>query len=170
MAKAKLMLDLFEKNLQNLYNSEDLILKSFPKMLHHVTDETLKEVVEFYQVLTDAQKERLVEIGAYLKVKIAVSDGNIIRALIEDVTWLYNEFPKGLLMDVGIVSKLKHIQHFQISAYENAVLYAKHLKIREVTELLNKSLEEAYEGDEVCSYHANRLLKNTKINDGDDPE
>lgn len=167
MAKDKIMLDLFEMNLQNLYNSEALILKSLSKMLEHVTDEELREIIKFYDEETLIQKQRLEEISTYLKIKVDIQDGKIIRALIEDIEWLYEEFQKGLLMDVGIVSKLQHIQHFQISAYETALLYAQHLEITHVAKILNKTLDEAYEGDETCSYHAKRLLRKRKVNGKD---
>lgn len=165
MAKDKIMLDLFERNLQNLYNSEKLILKSLPQMSEYIVDEALKEVVKNFTDDTDRQKKRLENIGEFLNIKLAVKDGNIIRALLDDIQWLYNEFPKGVLMDIGIVSKLQHIQHFQISAYETALLYSKSLHIHEISKILDKTLEEAYEGDEFCSHHAKRLTKKAKVKD-----
>ncbi|WP_179345855.1 DUF892 family protein [Winogradskyella ursingii] len=167
MAKEKILLDLFEKKLQNLYNSEILIVNSIPKLMQHVRDEELKDAVNLYYGETYRQKERLTDIGNYLNIKVAVQDGNIIRALIEDVKWLYDEFAKGLLMDVGIVSKLRNIQHFQISAYETALLYSQHLKVDEVSDLFKQTLDEAYEGDEIYSYHAKRLLQNLKLKNED---
>ena len=158
MAKKKLMIDLFERQLQNLYNSETLILKALPKMYKYATDEALLDIINAQINVTHKQKVRLEEIGRYLNIKVAIQDGNIIQGMLEDVAWLYEEIQKGNLMDAGLVSKLQNIQHFQISAYETAVLYAKNLHIREVSEKLTITLEEAYEADEYCSQFAQALL------------
>ncbi|HLT33999.1 MAG TPA: DUF892 family protein [Aquaticitalea sp.] len=154
----KLMIDLFEKQLQNLYNSEVLVLASLPLMYVHATDESLRAIINFYTEETDRQKTRLEEIGEYLKIKIAINDGKVIKGLLDEAKELYEDFPKGKLLDAGIISKLQNIAHFQISAYETAMLITRHLGIKEVTKKLGKTLDEAYEADEYCSEYAAKLL------------
>lgn len=158
----KIMRDLFERQLQNLYNSEILILKVLPEMLEHVTDGKLKEIIKTYINETYDQKTRLEEIGDYLCIKYILDDSKIILGLLEEINDLYEEFPKSLLLDVGIIAKMQHIEHFQISAYETALLYAKTLKIDEVAEIIDKTLWEAYEADEHCSNYANNLMLHKK--------
>ncbi len=166
----KLMLDLFEKQLQNLYNSELLILNTLPEMLDYATDGELVKIIETYIQITYNQKQRLVEIGDYLHIKFNIDDGQIIIGLLEETRDLFREFPKGFLMDVGIIAKLRHVQHFQISAYETAILYAKALNIPEVAAKLDASLWEAYEGDEDCSSYAKKLIysRNKRDNNSGD--
>ncbi|WP_416441247.1 ferritin-like domain-containing protein [Leeuwenhoekiella sp. A16] len=160
----KIMLDLLEKQLQNLYNSELLILDALAEMLDYVTDTKLKEHIKNFAIETQEQKVRLEDIGELLHLKIAIKDGNIIRGLLMDTHELYSDFSKGFLMDVGIISKILQITHFQISGYETALLYIKNLDISEVQEKLEKTLEEAYEGDENYQNYAKTLLltKNNK--------
>ncbi len=162
MPKKKLMLDLFERQLQILYSSESLILKALPHMREHVYEPRLKDIISNYIEEASDQKTRLEEIGVYLNINIYIKDGNIIRALLEDVNWLFDHFSKGLLLDVGIVSKLQAIQHFQISAYETAHLYANTLNLKDVAETLDRTLSEAYEGDEFCGSYVKGLLVNKK--------
>lgn len=154
----KLMRDLFEKQLQNLYNSEVLILHALPEMSAYVTDEKLSRIIQSYIEETQDQKERLEEIADYLHLKFKIDNGKIIRGLLEETEELFDEYPKGLLLDVGIIAKIQHIEHFQISAYETALLYAKTLGVQEVAEQLDKTLWEAYEADEVCGSHAKKLM------------
>ncbi|HEA29874.1 MAG TPA: DUF892 family protein [Leeuwenhoekiella sp.] len=154
----KIMRDLLEKQLQNLYNSESLILNALPEMLLYARDLRLLEIIKSFIKETYTQKVRLEKIGTYLNIKVDVEDGKIIRGLLEDINDLYAEFPKGILMDVGIVSKLQHVQHFQISAYETALLYTKDLNIEEVSVILEETLNEAYDADEDCSRYAKNLL------------
>lgn len=158
----KIMRDLFEKQLENLYNSELLILYALPEMGEYVTDEKLSEIIETCTKETYRQKTRLVEIGDYLHMKFKLNDGKIIRGLLEETKEMYEEFPKGLLMDVGIIAKIQHVEHFQITAYETALLYAKTLDIKEVAEKLDETLWEAYEADEYCSSYAEKLMLNKK--------
>ena len=156
------MRDLFERQLQNLYNSELLILHALPDMLEHVTDGKLAEIIETYIQETRNQKERLVEIGNYLHIKFQLTNGKIIRGLLKEMKDLYEDFQKGMLLDVGIVAKLQHVEHFQISAYETALLYAKALDVTEVAEKLDITLWEAYEADEICGNYAKNLMLNNK--------
>jgi len=154
----KLVRDLFERQLQHLYTSEELILKALPEMLDYARDEGLCDIIKTQIRVTYEQKNRLKEIGKYLKFKIKVNDGKIIRGLLEEIHELYSEIPKGLLLDVAIISKILHIQHFQISAYETCMLYVKRLDLVEIEVILDKTLNEAYEADEECSGYAKYLL------------
>jgi ferritin-like metal-binding protein YciE len=158
----KIMRDLFEKQLQAVYNSEVLILSGLPGMLGYAVDESLRDIIKTQIKATFDQKVRLEQIGKYLPVKYIKNDGMIIRGLLDEINELYAEFPKGILMDVGIISKIQHVQHFQISAYETAMLYAKKLDLDEVEAILEQTLDEVYEADEECSSYAKNLLLNTK--------
>lgn len=156
------MLDLFERQLQVLYSSESLILKDLPNMREHVYEAQLKDIITDHIQITSNQIARLEEIGVYLNINVHIKDGNIIRALMEDVDWLFEHFSIGLLRDVGIVTKLQAAQHFQISAYETARLYADTLNLKEVAQMLDRTLSEAYEGDEFCGSYVKGLLVNKK--------
>lgn len=153
------MIDLFEKQLQNLYNAEVLILDAIPLMYDNATDQTLKTIINYYTEDTRRQKTRLEEIGDFLKIKIAITEGQIIKGLLADTMELYREFQKGLILDAGIISKLQNIAHFQISSYETAALITRHLGIKEVEQKLEQTLEEAYEAAEACGEYAANLLR-----------
>lgn len=158
----KIMMDLFEKQLQAVYNSEVLTLGGLPEMLGYAGDESLREIINTQIKVTVGQKLRLEKIGKYLHIKYIVDDGKMIKGLLDEMNELYKEFPKGLLMNVGIISKIQHIQHFQISAYETAMLYAKKLGLEEIVIILEMTLDEAYDADEECSSYAKRILLNEK--------
>lgn len=142
--KMKIMRDLLENQLQHLYNSELFILNVLPEMLEYGTDNELRTIIKTYTKETYGQKQRLLEIGEYLHMKFKMNDGKIILGLIEETRELYLEFPKGFLMDVGLIAKIQHIKHFQISTYETGLLYAMALDISEVADRLEETLWEAY--------------------------
>jgi len=158
----KILRDLFEKQLQGVYNSEVLILNGLPEMLGNAYDESLRDIIKTQIKVTFDQKVRLEQIGQYLHVKYSINDGMIIRGLLDEISELYAEFSKGILMDIGIISKIQHVQHFQISAYETAMLYARKLGLDEVEAILEETLDEAYEADEECSFYAKNLVLNSK--------
>src|SRR5680860_123141 len=163
----KIMRDLFENQLQHLYNSELLIVNALPEMLEYATDVELRDIIKTYTQETYDQKQRLLEIGEYLHMRFKLNDGKFVLGLIEESRELYQEFSKGFLMDVGIIAKIQHIEHFQISAYETALLYAGALDINEVANRLNETLWEAYEADERCGYYVKGLMFDSKRRDGD---
>lgn len=154
----KIMRDLFEMQLQSLYNSEVLILGGLPEMLDYAGDESLRNIIKTQIKATYDQKVRLEKLGEYLHINYVMNDGKIIEGLLEEIDKLYADFPKGILMDVGIISKIQHVQHFQISAYETAILYTRKLGLDEVEAVLAETLDEAYEADEECSSYAKNLL------------
>lgn len=98
------------------------------------------------------------EIGDFLHIRFRTNNGKTILGLLEETRELYGEFPKGFLMDVGIIGKIRHVEHFQISSYETALLYARTLDISEVATKLDETLWEAYEADERCSGYAKKLM------------
>ncbi len=100
-------------------------------------------------------------------MRYRINDERIILGLIEETRELYSEFPKGFLMDVRIISKIRHMEHFQISAYETALLYAKALDIPEVVDRLDETWWEAYEADERCSDYAKDLMFDRNRRDED---
>ncbi len=148
--------------LQALYNSEVLILDGLPKMLGYATDGRLRDIIKIQIKATFEQKVRLEKLGEYLHIRYVMNDGKIIQGLLVEINEPYAEFPRGILMDVGIISKIQHVQHFQISAYETAMLYAKKLGLEEVEAILEETLDEAYEADEECSSYAKNLLLHDK--------
>lgn len=148
-----------ERQLQNLYSSEALILVAFTEMLDHASDGGLRDIIEAHIAITHYQKVRLERIGEYLHLRMVINDGKIILGLLGEIHDLCGEFPKSALLDVGITAKIQHIQHFQISAYETAKLYAKNLDLVEIEVILDDTLDEAYGADEECSRHVKALLR-----------
>lgn len=154
----KILQDLLEKQLQHLYIAESLILEELPGMLYYVSEENLLTLIQAHIQMTFNQKIRLEKIADYLRIKIDVKDGQMIKGLIDETHKLYDEFPRGMLLDIGIVSKLQLIQHFQIAGYEIVSLYLKSMKLTEVLPIIETTLDEAYSSDEDCSSYVKKSL------------
>src|SRR5680860_753651 len=80
----KIMRDLFENQLQHLYNSELLIVNALPEMLEYATDVELRDIIKTYTQETYDQKQRLLEIGEYLHMRFKLNDGKFVLGLIEE--------------------------------------------------------------------------------------
>lgn len=161
----KILRDLFERQFKHIYNSELLILDGLAAMSDFASDNKLKKFIRDYRNETGRQLKRLEEIALLLHFEYRIMDGKVIIGLLEETNELFENFSKGFLVDVAILGKLRQIEHFQISEYEIALLYANTLKIPEVADKINETLMESYEADECCSAFAEEFILNRDSND-----
>lgn len=151
--------DLFIYNIQNLYASEEHMLKALPAIVEKAQHSSLKNALNHHLKVTKEQKERLEEIVVLInknrsKRQIELHSGHLcegMTGLIEEA----NDFlESGLgkdVTDAAIIALVQRMEHYEISSYGTALAYANQLHMSKAAELLNETLNEEYDTDDLLT-------------------
>ena len=143
----KILKDLFEHQLKDLYNAETQQIEMLPKIIEKTNSKKLKSIFEKHLDVTKNQKKRLVDICESLKISPKGEICNAMKGLIEEAQGFIDEKPDTEIMDVGLIAEAQRIEHYEISGYGTASRYAKELGYKDIAENLREILDEEYTAD-----------------------
>lgn len=157
----KTLRDLFEYQLQDLYNAEEQLADLFNVLAHKVTDHQVKEILEDHVKETKEHLIRLETICDELEISVLGNKCHTIEGLVKTVYQFLNENMKEEVFNIGLVALVQNLQYYEISRYTNAVRFAKELGLREISNKLQLTLNEDYEtGDRLSDVAEDRLSRN----------
>ncbi len=157
--------DLFVNELEDMYSSEQQIVKSLPNMIKAADSEDLKEAFQSHLEETQEQVERLNKIFEILDITPKSENCEAMQGLIQECSETIHEFPKSALRDAALISKAQRIEHYEISAYGTLRTFAKELELEdEVIDLLKETLQEESNADKTLTKIAEGSLMSTGVN------
>jgi len=142
---------LFEDQLREIYGAEKELLKAFPKMLKNATSDELIEILEDQLALTP---EHIIRIGQVFKVlgKRALAEKcKAMEEIIIEGKEIMEDCGKGGTCDAGIISVCKKIKHYEIASYGILYQFAGTLRLMDVANLLQQTLNEEKDTDDRLS-------------------
>lgn len=139
--------DLMFEQLRDLYDGEKQQMRVFPDLDKQAHSFELREVIEYHQVETNRQLERLVTIFDMLKESPEGEHCDGIKGLINETLKLAKRCKNPEVLDAGIITSIQHINHYEIVGYGTAIAYAKILDHHEIGSLLINSLREEKQAD-----------------------
>jgi ferritin-like metal-binding protein YciE len=156
--KLESLRELFIEELQDLYSAEEQILEALPKMIEKAQAPELKNAFENHLRQTENQVSRLDQIFDQLPdedrddktckgMKGVLADGEEIVKAKGDAE----------VRDAGMISAAQHVEHYEIAGYGTARTYAELLGHREWAQLLQQTLDEEKETDQLLSQLASRI-------------
>lgn len=142
---------LYLNELRELYYAEQQLLRLLPAMAKAASSDSLREGLEKHHELTPHHIERLEQVFVRLNEKPQDVTGRGIKGLIEDAfEMLRNEGEKSVL-DAAIAVSGQKIEHYQIAGYGAVVAFADMLGHDEAVTLLQATLDEEAEMNELLS-------------------
>ncbi|MCW3082608.1 DUF892 family protein [Segetibacter sp.] len=157
------LLDLLLHHLTGLYAAEQQIKKAFPTIIEKVNHSSLKNALKHHDSLSGQQLKRLLDIPALIKSKlpnasvseigsrVEVSSCKGITGLIDEANELLQKSLSTEVIDAAIIASVQKIEHYEICAYGTAVAYANQLNLHVVAALLNETLQEEYDADDLLT-------------------
>ena len=128
--------------LKALYDIETQLVKALPKMAKKATDKQLREAFERHLSETEIHVQRLEECFELIEVKPGKIQADAIRGLIADAEWIIKEKPLPETLDAMLIAAASYIEHYEIAGYVTASRWSRTLDYAQVTELLEKTLDE----------------------------
>jgi ferritin-like metal-binding protein YciE len=148
---------LYVSDLRDLYNAENQLLKALPKMAKGASSSELKKAFEQHLKQTEGHVERLEEIFEELDESPKGKTCHAMKGLIEEGSEILKEDGEESVIDAGIITAAQKVEHYEIAGYGSVRTFAQLLGEKNAAELLQQTLDEESEANELL----NELAENT---------
>jgi len=149
---------LYTNELRDLYNAEGQLLKALPKMAKAASSEELKDAFEKHLEQTKSHVERLEEVFEDIGEKPKGKTCRAMKGLIEEGSEILQEDGEESVIDAGIIVAAQKVEHYEIAGYGTVRTFAQLLGKERSAELLQTTLEEESEANELLNKLAEDIV------------
>jgi ferritin-like metal-binding protein YciE len=150
--------ELFQEELQDLYDAENQIVKALPKMAEAATDEELAGAFQEHLEVTKKQLTRLEKVFQQLGLKPRGKTCEGMQGLLKEGEKMIQEMEKSPVLDAALIGAAQKVEHYEISGYGTARTMAEVLGQSDAAELLEETLDEEKETDEALAVIAESIM------------
>ena len=180
--------DLLVHEVQDLYSAEEQIIEALPKMVEKANNKDLKKALQDHLKVTEKQKDRLDQVKKILLSEDEANEDSQPKGLFSSLfgggpqkckgtEGLIKEGEKMMgenmtpeVLDAAIIASAQKIEHYEICGYGTARAYARELQLNDVAKLLEQTLNEEYEADDLLTNLAVGRLNEEAQNARDEDE
>jgi ferritin-like metal-binding protein YciE len=145
----------FTDLLKDIYWAEKHLVKELTKMGKNATSGELREAFENHSKETEGQVERLGLIFELLGKKPQAKKCEAMEGLIEEAAEALEETEDdSFTRDVALIVTAQKVEHYEIAAYGSLAQIARTMGHAEVAELLEETLQEEKEADQLLTHVA----------------
>ena len=142
---------LFLHQLKDTYFAENAILKALPQMAEAAESEELRGAFAVHLKETEGQVRRLEQIFELVGAKPEGIPCKAIQGIIEEGQEILQEFEDGEALDAGLIAAAQAVEHYEIARYGTLLAWAKQLGLSEAEGLIEETLVEEENTDQVLS-------------------
>jgi ferritin-like metal-binding protein YciE len=150
--------ELYIDELKDLYSAEKQLVKALPKMAKNATNPELKKAFQDHLAQTEQHVERLEQIFESLEASPRGKKCVGMEGLIEEANEMIGEDAEEEVLDAGLISKAQHVEHYEMAGYGTVRTYALTLGESEHAQLLEQTLNEEKEADELLTQLAENSI------------
>jgi ferritin-like metal-binding protein YciE len=144
--------ELFIDELRDIYWAEKHLTKALPKMKKAATSEELANAFEQHLTVTEKQIERVEQVFEILNMTARAKKCEAMEGLVKEAEGTMEDLPKGsMARDAGLIIQGQKIEHYEIAAYGSLVQLAKTMGETEIADLLQQTLDEEKEADQLLT-------------------
>ena len=166
MAEMNDLRELLRHDVQLLHSVENQIIEAMPAMIAKANNPALKQALEQHLRITETQRDRIDQVRQMLGAneESVESHSGILSSLfgggdtckgmegiIDEGQKVMAENLSPAVMDAAIIGGSQKIEHFEIASYGTARTYAQQLGLTEVASLLQQTLDEEYQADQILT-------------------
>jgi ferritin-like metal-binding protein YciE len=163
-------------HLQNLYSAEEQMMRTMPLLIEKANHPSLQNALKHHLSLTEEQQKRLEQVTKLLQEKIN-STGKKgsqqvnftaelkkeytckgMAGLIEEANELLERNLAQEVVDAALITCVQKMEHYEISTYGTALAYAEQLHLPKAAALLEETLDEEYDADDLLTALATSAL------------
>jgi ferritin-like metal-binding protein YciE len=160
--------ELYVDELKDLYDAENRLVKTLPKMAKAATSEELRSGFEEHLEQTRGHVDRLKEIFDSLGEKPTGKKCAGMMGIIKEGEELMDEEFSDGAMDAALISAAQRVEHYEIAAYGCVRSWADLLGDTEASALLEKTLDEEKETDKKLTELAEQINVEAKDASGEE--
>ena len=150
--------DLYIDELKDLYSAEKQLVKALPKMAKNATNPDLKKAFTDHLEQTEEHVSRLEQIFESLEASPRGKKCVGMEGLIEEASEMLEEDAEEDVLDAGLISKAQHVEHYEMAGYGTVRRFAQILGEMEHVELLEQTLNEEKEADQLLTQLADSSI------------
>jgi ferritin-like metal-binding protein YciE len=150
--------ELFSEELADLYDAERQIIQALPKMQEAASSEELASAFEEHLNETREQVKRLDKIFKDMGEKPGSRTCEGMQGLLKEGNRILTEIEKSPVRDAALIAAAQKVEHYEISGYGTARTMAEILGQDDAAELLQETLDEESNTDEVLTQIAEGLM------------
>ncbi len=158
MANQNPLEELLVDELKDLYSAENQIIKALPRLARAASTPHLRRAFEQHLRETRGQVKRLDRIGRMLDVKLTGKKCQGMAGLIEEGREIIQDGFDESALDAGLIGAAQKVEHYEIAAYGTARAHARMLGYRDVSKLLQETLDEEGATDKKLTQLALRVI------------
>ena len=148
---------LFVKQLRDLYDAENQITDSLPKMIDAASYSELKSSLQEHLDVTRQQIARLDQIFQILNEKATGETCKGMKGVIKEGDEIISAGGDPSTVDAGIISAAQRVEHYEMAGYGTVRTYAQLLGQSQIAQLLQQTLDEEKEADEMLTQIASSV-------------
>lgn len=142
---------LFLHNIKDIYFAEQQIAGAMPAMAKAAESEELRSAFQTHLRETYDQLKRLEQIFEFLGEKPQGVRCDGILGILKEGQAMMEEFAGGEAFEAGLIAAAQSIEHYEVARYGTLRAWARQLGLAEVAELVELSLDEESDMDEILS-------------------
>ncbi len=154
---------LFLHYLKDIYFAELQIAKTIPAMITAAESPELRSAFETHARETQAQIGRLEQVFDILGAKPEAVPGDGILGLIRESETVMRLFAGGEAFEAALIAAAQAIEHYEIARYGTLRAGAQQLGLSEASEILEDSLDEETDTDEILSEIAEEAVNREAV-------
>ncbi len=144
--------ELFVDELRDIYWAEKHLTKALPKMKKAATSQELANAFDQHLTITEEQIERVERVFEILDMAARAKKCEAMEGLVKEVESVIDELPGGsMARDAGLIIQAQKVEHYEIAAYGSLVQLAKTMGQSEIADLLQETLDEEKEADQLLT-------------------
>lgn len=141
----------FVDELRDIYSAEIQLVNALPKMAAAVESTELREAITAHLGETQQQVERLKRIFTLLNEAPQEKRCEAMVGLLKETDEAMQEYARSFLLDAALITKAQRIEHYEIAAYGSLRTFADLMELSDISDLLQKTLNEEAAADKKLS-------------------
>ncbi len=163
--------EFFMDTLKDIYWAEKALVKALPKMAKNATSEDLRSAFEEHKVVTETQVERLEQVFEMMGKKAQAKKCPAMQGLIEEANEVIEETEDDTYTrDCALIVSAQKAEHYEIATYGSLVTLARAMGHAEAADLLQETLDEEKETDDLLTQIAEGHINEEALSEGSGDE
>jgi ferritin-like metal-binding protein YciE len=139
---------LIEHQIQDLYDAENQLILTLPKVAEAVSSASLKESLEKHLEETKTHAKRLAEVAKMLEVDLEGEGCKGMEGLLEEGNEIMKSVESGPLLDSAIIGACQKVEHYEIAGYGTLIAQLEAWEKTDEAKVLKDNLADEERADE----------------------
>ena len=145
----------FTEQLQDIYYAEQQLLRALPEMQKAATTEELEDAFAEHLRQTERHVTRLEKVFQLIGKKAEGKKCEAMDGLIKEAKSIISETKEGsMTRDAALIIAAQKVEHYEIATYGGLVQLAVTMRLSRAANLLNKTLREEEDTDNMLTFVA----------------